>query len=109
LASNAEFLERGNVEPHGPLLKQPPEDQLLYKIMKAGDLVRSVEHGYLHFHRVDSYRALNETIGDEPGRSALMVGGAQCRQIFKINYGLIDYVDASIVRANADRLPNPVL
>jgi hypothetical protein len=45
----------GSIEPHALLLKQPSDDQLLYKVMKAEDLVRSVSGRYLHFNRVDSY------------------------------------------------------
>lgn len=189
MTNDTDFLERGNVEPHAQLLKQPLDDQLLFKIMKFGDFLRSVEHRYLHLQRVDHYEdfpsadardgeqlpldraanektkfqaapnysaadyfdscrartyassftlenspliwerygtldplgkvgvvfnfgrlkaVLNETIGEEPGRSALMVGGTQCRQIFQINYGLINYVDASTFCANTERLPNPV-
>lgn len=190
MSKETEFLEHGNTEPHAPLLRQPASDAVLYKIMKVGDLIRSLDHSYLHFQRVDSYMdfltadardgeqlpldraantaitferapdynaadyydscrartyassfsledspliwerygtgdpagkvgvvfhfdrlrtVLNETIGNEPGRSALMVGGIQCRQIFNINYGLIDYVDASVARANEVLLPNPIL
>jgi hypothetical protein len=187
------FFEYGNVEPHAGLLKQPPENQQLFKIMKTGDLIRSVAGSYLHFQRVDSYKdfptadsrdgeqptrdrvvnagiffekapgysvanyydncrartyacsfslsnspiiwqrygeaipldpvgkvcvvfhfgklkaALNQTIGDAPGRSALMVGKIQCKQFFHINYGLIDYVDASAIQTNVERLSNPII
>ncbi len=190
MGKETEFLEHGNTEPHGPLLRQPATDAVLYKIMKVGDLIRSLELGYLHFQRVDRYKdfptadardgeqlpldraanvattfegtpdynaanyydscrartyassfslenspliwerygssdpvgkvgvvfhfgrlrnVLNQTIGNEPGHSALMVGGIQCRQIFNINYGLIDYVDAEVARANEGLLPNPIL
>jgi hypothetical protein len=186
----AEFLEHGNVEPHAMLLSQPPDDALLYKIMKAGDFIRSIEHSYLHFQRVDRYKdfpaadardgeqlpldrainesiafasaidysaanyydscrartyansfslenspmiwarygtgdptgkvclvfnfgklraVLNETIGTTPSRSALLVGGIQCRQIFMINYGKIKYVDVFATRATEQRLPNPII
>ena len=47
---------RAHVEPHMPLLRQPKCATLLYKIMKVGDFVRSVEHRYLHFQRVDAYK-----------------------------------------------------
>lgn len=190
MAEDTTFLEHGNVEPHGPLLRQPADGQQLFKIMRAGDLVRSVAGSYLHFQRVDSYRdfptadardgeqpardravnagvafekaprysaaeyydscrartyacsfslsnspliwerygsddpvgkvcvvfdfgklrsVFNRTIGNAPGRSALMVGNLQCKQIFHINYGLIDYVDTSAVHANAELLPNPII
>lgn len=45
----------GIVEPHAPLLKVPPDGQLLYKIMSAKNLLRSIKGGYLYFSRVDSY------------------------------------------------------
>jgi hypothetical protein len=49
----------GFVEPHGLLLRMPPEGQLLYKIMTVENLLRSIEGGYLHFNRVDSYTDLS--------------------------------------------------
>jgi hypothetical protein len=48
----------GVIEPHAPLLRLPPEGQLLYKIMTVENLLRSIEGGYLHFNRVDSYTDL---------------------------------------------------
>jgi len=42
------------------------------------------------------------------GASALMCGDIECRQIFSINYGLVDYVDRSTHRANAERVANPI-
>jgi hypothetical protein len=50
----------GAIEPHAGLLTQPPEEQLLYKIMTVENLLRSIDGEYLHFNRVDSY-------GDGPG------------------------------------------
>jgi len=52
---------------------------------------------------------LNRTIGNTAGQSALKVGNIQCKQIFYINYGVIDYVDASTVQMNLERLPTPVI
>jgi hypothetical protein len=49
----------GLVEPHELLLHAPPEGQLLYKIMTMENLLRSIEGGYLHFNRVDSYTDLS--------------------------------------------------
>lgn len=43
------------VEPHAPLLVVPPDGQLLYKIMSAENLLRSIVGNYLYFNRVDSY------------------------------------------------------
>lgn len=45
----------GSVEPHALMLTVPPDDQLLYKMMTVENLLRSIEGGYLHFNRVDSY------------------------------------------------------
>jgi hypothetical protein len=45
----------GSVEPHAPLLKIPPEGQLLYKIMSVENLLHSIDGNYLYFNRVDSY------------------------------------------------------
>ena len=45
----------GSIEPHAPLLRIPPEDQLLYKVMTVENLLRSVTGNYLHFNRVDNY------------------------------------------------------
>lgn len=49
-------VPEGSIEPHAPLLRQPAEDQKLYKVMKAEHLVASIRDSYLHFNRVDSYR-----------------------------------------------------
>ncbi len=48
----------GSIEPHAPLLKTPPEGQLLYKVMSVENLLRSIVGNYLHFNRVDSYVGL---------------------------------------------------
>lgn len=45
----------GSVETHAPLLTAPSDGQLLYKIMSAENLLRSIVGNYLHFNRVDSY------------------------------------------------------
>jgi hypothetical protein len=52
---------------------------------------------------------LNSTIGNEPGRPALMVGGIRCKQVFYINHGLVEYVDIGEVQLNKDSLPNPII
>jgi len=46
----------GSIEPHAALLNRPPDDQLLYKVMRVEDLLRSISGSYLHFNRVDSYK-----------------------------------------------------
>lgn len=45
----------GSIEPHAPMLRIPPDYQLLYKVMTVENLLRSITGGYLHFNRVDSY------------------------------------------------------
>lgn len=45
----------GYVEPHAGMLSAPGDEQLLYKIMTAENLIRSIEGQYLHFNRVDAY------------------------------------------------------
>ena len=46
------FLQ-GSIEPHAGMLNIPEPGQLLYKIMRPEDLIRSMALGYLHFNRVD--------------------------------------------------------
>lgn len=46
---------QGCIEPHALLLRRPPDDQLLYKIVSVENLLRSIDGGYLHFNRVDGY------------------------------------------------------
>lgn len=177
----------GGVESHAGMLKIPPDGQLLYKIISAENLLRSIVGGYLHFNRVDSYvdfpgadpydgkqlakdqqgnasarfekapdfsaadyyeksrsrtyaccfslensehiwnhyasnnekgkvclvfdfsklRAmLNKTL--QPGNSALEYNGMQCRQIFNLNYGTVEYVEWGSHQANRAHLPNPL-
>lgn len=49
-------FDLGHVEPHTPLLKQPPDGQKLYKIMTIENFLKSVTGNYLHFQRVDAYK-----------------------------------------------------
>lgn len=46
----------GLIEPQSRDLKLPPNNSLLYKIIKIEDLIRSILGGYLYFNRVDSYK-----------------------------------------------------
>jgi len=46
----------GTIEPHEGLLNRPLDDQFLYKVMRAEDLIKSISDSYLHFNRVDSYK-----------------------------------------------------
>lgn len=177
---------QGLVEPQAGLLRQPPDGQLLYKVMSVENLLRSAAVGYLYFNRVDSYRdfpqadlrdgeqlekdretnraarfakdqsfsladyydrsrartyaccfslvnsdyiwseygnggtgkvcvvfhfaklraKLNETL--RPGSATLQANGVRCRQVFSINYGIVDYVDWAQHSANSDRAANPI-
>jgi hypothetical protein len=178
----------GSVEPHALLLRNPPEGQLLYKVMSVENLLRSVTGNYLHFNRVDSYpdfpnadendgrqlpkdQPANAAVrfekapdfsaahyydqsrartyaccfstknsdyiwnnygnGSEKGKvcivfefgklrallnralnpegAALVYEGNVCRQIFSVNYGLVDYVDWDSHRTNERYLSNPIL
>jgi hypothetical protein len=53
------FLQ-GSIEPHAGMLNIPEPGQLLYKIMRPEDLIRSMALGYLHFNRVDRYRDFHD-------------------------------------------------
>jgi len=178
----------GTVEPHAPLLRMPPDDQLLYKVMTVENLVRSIGDRYIHFNRVDSYsdfanadqndgRQLpadqpinaatrfqtdpsysasdfydlcrrrtyaccfsvensdyiweNYGNGSEKGKvcvifefrklramlnsamaqegTVLLHEGNPCRQIFSVNYGLVNYVPWGTHRTNEEYLSNPIL
>ncbi len=177
----------GWIEPHAELLRQPPAGQVLYKVMSVENCIRSIEGGYLHFNRVDSYKDFpdadchdGEQLPDDPagnaaatfekapgfstahyydrsrsrtyafsaaledtdhvrtygggtargnvglvfdfdklrvtlnrklrsGGASLEYNGVQCRQIFDLNYGIVDYVDWASHRANETRLPNPIM
>ncbi|MFC7286453.1 hypothetical protein DBR37_04675 [Herminiimonas sp. KBW02] len=44
-----------------------------------------------------------------PGTSGLMLNDVPLRQIFSINYGVVDYVDTDQHRLNSQQLPNPIL
>ena len=60
------------------MLNAPEPGQLLYKIMRPEDLIRSMTLGYLHFNRVDCYRDFKgadmhdgeQLPGDIPGNTA---------------------------------------
>jgi hypothetical protein len=56
----------------------------------------------------DRLRAtLNRTLLS--GGAALEFNGIRCRQIFDLNFGIVDYVDWASCRANETRLPNPIV
>jgi hypothetical protein len=177
----------GYIEPHALLLKSPPEDQLLYKIVSVENLLRSIDDHYLHFNRVDSYRnfpgadardgeqipsdrpvnALSTfqmapafSVADyydrcrartyaccfslensdyiwanyatsarkgkiglvfrfgslramlnqacDPEKTLLAYNGLPCRNIFSLNYGVVEYVDFDTHSINTPHLPNPI-
>jgi hypothetical protein len=50
---------------------------------------------------------MNAQIGSESAE--LYWQGVACRQIFSINYGMVDYVDWDQHRLNTEHLPNPIL
>ena len=64
----------GLVEPHAPMLRRAAAEQLLWKVMRAEDFVRSVTGSYLHFNRIDSYKDFpddgQQLPLDEPGNAA---------------------------------------
>lgn len=182
------YAPLGSIESHAPLLKYPPDGQLLYKIMSIENLVRSINDSYLHFNRVDSYEGfpgvdlrdgqqlqkdeqgnaqkkfektpafsaadyynqsrartyaccfslensdyiwnnyakdspkrkvcvvfhfeklretLNQTLRSE--HAALEYNGVRCRQIFNLNYGIVEYVQWDTYQANVEHLPNPII
>ena len=177
----------GHIEPHAPLLAIPSTGQLLYKIMSAENLLRSLLGRYLHFNRVDSYSDFNgadphdgrQLPRDQPGNAnsrfqsaphfsaedyydqsrartyaccfslensdyiwsnyannnergkvcvvfefgklrntinnilrhgnaALEYDGNRCRQIFSVNYGLVEYIERDSYQTNSERLVNPI-
>lgn len=49
---------------------------------------------------------LNQTLAS--GRAAVLYNGTHCRQIFSLNYGIVEYVDWDVHQANAAHLPNPL-
>lgn len=178
----------GHIEPHAPLLNVPSSDHLLYKMITAENLLRSIDGNYLHFNRVDSYvdfpgadhndgiqlpkdhqisanvrfenapefsaanyydqsrsrtyaccfslvnsefiwnnYANNSSIGKvcvvfnfgklreclnrtlQSNNAALVYNGNRCRQIFSLNYGIVEYVEWKMHQACKGRLPNPII
>jgi hypothetical protein len=48
-------LQLGGIETHAGSLVQPPDGQLIYKLMTIENLARSIDGAYLRFTRVDQY------------------------------------------------------
>lgn len=44
----------------------------------------------------------------DPATARLLYNGVACRQIFSVNYGVVDYVDWDQHQANEAHLPNPI-
>ena len=59
---------------------------------------------------VFDFRKLRATLNQslQPGNAALEYNGNRCRQIFSVNYGIVEYVDWDRHQANAAHLPNPI-
>ncbi|MGH8468246.1 MAG: hypothetical protein ACREVY_04415 [Gammaproteobacteria bacterium] len=92
----------GSVEPHAPMLNVPPDGQLLYKIMSAENLLRSIVGNYLHLNRVDSYA---DFPGADPhdGRQLPkdQQGNASARFEKAPKFSAADYYDQSRARTYA--------
>jgi hypothetical protein len=92
----------GLIETHAPLLRQPPAGQLLYKVMSVENCIRSIEGGYLHFNRVDSYKDFSgaddhdgeQLPGDRAGNEAATFEKAPA-------FSFTDYYDRSRSRTYA--------
>ena len=57
-----------------------------------------------HFQRLRGM--LNQTL--KPGNAALEYNGVRCRQIFSLNYGIVEYVEWDTHIANTEHLPNSI-
>ena len=54
---------------------------------------------------------LRQHINAQIGADSAMLywQGIPCRQIFSVNYGIVDYVDWDLHQINTEYLPNPIL
>ena len=50
--------------------------------------------------------SLNQTL--QPANAALEYNGKRCRQVFSLNYGIVEYVEWDRYQANAEHLPTPI-
>ena len=92
----------GSVEPHAPLLKVPPDGQLLYKIMSVENLIRAVIGKYLHFNRVDSYADFPDADPHDGQQLPKdQQGNARARFVKTPDYSAADYYDQSRARTYA--------
>ena len=58
------------------------------------------------FHFGKLRTTLNQRL--QPGNATLIYNGIRCRQIFSVNYGIVEYVDWKTHQANTEHLPNPI-
>ena len=87
-----------NIEPHKITLKQPLDEQLLYKIISADNLIKSIEENYLYFRRVDTY------FDDKHDGEQLeldRIGNATSRLVKVPSYTAENYYDGSRSRTYA--------
>ena len=84
----------GSIEPHALLLRIPPDDQLLYKIMTVENLLRSVVGNYLYFNRVDNYSDFSKA-DENDGRQLLMDQPLSAKAMFQKapDFSAADYYD----------------
>lgn len=59
------------------------------------------------YHFVKLRETINQIL--QSGNAALEYNGIRCRQIFSVNYGIIEYVERDTHRANEKNLPNPII
>jgi hypothetical protein len=59
------------------------------------------------FHFGKLRETLNQMLQSE--QAALEYNGQRCRQIFNLNYGIVEYVDWDTHQANVEHLPNPII
>jgi len=98
---NHQYL-KGMVEPHGPLLEIPSENQLLYKVTTIENFLASVTGQYLYFNRVDSYRDFPRADihdGEQPPMDK--PGNKACKFEKHPGFSVADYYDRSRQRTYA--------
>jgi len=86
------FTPLGSIEPHRGLLTEPPEGQLVYKVMTLENCLRSITGSYLHFNRVDSYADFpGADLHDGRQLPADLHGNAGARFLKAPDYSAADY------------------
>lgn len=92
----------GQIEPHAPLLKVPPDDQALFKAMSLENFLRCLDHNYLHFNRVDRYADFPDADchdGEIPPKDRQAANGS--RFVNAPDYSASNYYDNSRLRTYA--------